>query len=295
MEEMGRTDSTIQFVQPSEQSRSRWIGELCKAVAFMKKDMNIALSYKLQFIFQFLQIFFNVAVIYFIGKMLGEAGRTAILKEYGSDYFSFALVGLAINSYHKAGLVTVTNNIRQTMTQGTLEAICASPINYAWLLLCSSLWQFIFQSIRVGCYFATAIVVFGMRLPEANWLGGVVSLFLTAGVFLTLGIMSSSILILVKRGDPISWVLSGLGALLAGTMFPVKVLPWWLQVAGSYLPLTHSLEAMRQCLLTGAGLREVAINILALLGFIAFLVPVTIYVNTLCMRSAKKRGAFLTH
>lgn len=273
----------------------RMIDEIKKAVAFIKKDITIAISYRLQFVFQFLQIFFSVAVIYFIGKMLGNTGKSSLLREYGADYFSFALVGLAINSYLRVGLVTITNDIRQTMDQGTLEAMCAAPISYTWLLLCSSLWQFIFETVRVAFHFITAMLVFGMKLNHANWLGVTVSLALTAPIFLMLGTISCSILVVVKRGDPINWILSSLGALMAGTMFPITVLPPWLQKISLFLPLTHSLEATRRCLLAKANLGQVAGNIWALLGFILILIPLTVLISNFCMRYAKKQGSFSTH
>jgi len=271
------------------------IDELRKAVAFIKKDIAIVVSYRLQFVFQFLQIFFSVAVIYFIGKMLGGAGKSPLLKEYGADYFSFALVGLAINSYLRVGLVTITNDIRQIMDQGALEAMCAAPINYTWLLLCSSLWQFIFETVRVAFHFAAATLVFGMKLNRVNWVGVTMSLALTAPIFLMLGTISCSILVVVKRGDPINWILSSLGALMAGTMFPITVLPPWLQKISLFLPLTHSLEATRRCLLANATLGQVAGNIWALLGFILILIPLTILISNFCMRHAKKQGSFSTH
>ena len=292
---MHQQNCTINFEEVNAQRAGRLLDGLSKAIAFIKKDIKISISYRLQFVFQFLQIFFSVAVIYFIGKMLSIAGETSILKEYDTDYFSFALVGLAINSYLRAGLVTITNDIRQTMDQGTLEAMCAAPINYTWLVLCSSLWQFVFETVRVVFYFVIAMSVFGMRLPRANWPGVIFSLALTAPVFLMLGTISSSILIVVKRGDPINWVFSSLCSLLAGTMFPISVLPSWLQIVALYLPLTHSLEAARRCLLSGAGLKQISGNMCALLGFVIVLIPVTIFVNSKCMKFAKKRGAFSTH
>ena len=71
---------------------------LLKGWAFIKKDMKISVSYKLQFIFQFFQIFFSVALVYFIGRMVTESGVSRHLSRYGSDYFSFALVGLAVGA-----------------------------------------------------------------------------------------------------------------------------------------------------------------------------------------------------
>ncbi len=272
-----------------------FFSELGKAGAFIKKDMKISVSYKLQFVFQFLQVFFSIAVIYFIGRLLGQAGNSSVLKNYGGDYFSFALVGLAINSYLRAGLVTITNDIRQIMNQGTLEAMCATPTGYNWLLLCSSLWQFVFESIRVVCYFVVAILIFGMKLDNANWPAAFLTMALTAPIFLMLGMISCSILVVVKKGDPVNWVFSSLGALLAGTMFPVSVLPDWMQKIAFCLPLTHSLEAARRSLLAGADISQISANLWSLVVFIVILTPVTITINNLCMKNAKKNGAFSTH
>ena len=271
------------------------MGRLANAYGFIKKDMAIAVSYKFQFIFQFSQVFFSVAVIYFIGKMLGDSGNSSLLQVYGADYFSFALVGLAVSSYLKAGLVTITNDIRQTMNQGVFEAMCASPIGYKWLLLCTALWPFIFETIRVMLYFFVGIIIFGTRFKCANWLCAVFTMTLTIPIFLMLGITSCSVLVLIKRGDPVNWIFSNMSTLLAGTMFPIAVLPKWLRVIAHCLPLTHSLEAMRKCLLTGASVRQVYHHLVALFIFMVILFPITFLVSDICMKRAKRQGAFSTH
>lgn len=288
-------DTTTDHQNIKEPIFQELISGLSKACAFVKKDMAIAISYKFQFVFQFTQVFFAVAIIYFIGKMLDQTGGSSLLKAYGADYFTFALVGLAVASYLKAGLVTITNDIRQLMNQGALEAMCASPTGYKWLLFCSALWPFIFETIRVTFYFLVGILFFGARFPKANWLGAAVTLLLTIPIFLMLGMISSSILVLIKRGDPVNWIFSSASSLLAGTMFPIAILPKWLYIAALCLPLTHSLEAMRKCLLTGASVGQVYIHLLALLLFMAFLLPVTVLVSNICMKKAKKQGAFSTH
>lgn len=277
---------------------SQWndlIVSVAKGFAFIKKDMTIAVSYRLQFVFQFAQVFFGIAIIYFIGKMLNQSGESPLLKQYGADYFSFALVGLAVTSYLRAGLVTITNDLRQVMNQGTLEAMCSAPIGYKSLLLYGSLWPFLFETVRVVFYFLIGVGIFGMRLPEANWIGAVITMCITVPIFLMLGITSSSILVVVKRGDPVNWIFSSAASLLAGTMFPVAVLPGWLRAIAFCVPLTHSLEAMRRFLLMGASVREVWGSLLALLVFMVVLFPVTVWVNNICMQRAKVNGAFTTH
>ncbi len=102
-------------------------------------------------------------------------------------------------------------------------------------------------------------------------------------------------MIVVKKGDPINWVFSSVGALLAGTMFTVDVLPEWMQKLSVLMPLTHSLEAVRMSLLSGAGIVEKKNVLFALTGFCVLLLPVSIFINRYCMKIAKKRGAFSTH
>ncbi len=279
----------------SGESRSEYSGAFAIpsiAYAFIRKDLAIAVSYKLQFVFQFSQVFFGITVIYFIGKMLETGNPSPLLSKYGADYFSFALVGMAVNNYMKVGIVTVTNNLRQDMNQGILEAMCATPVRYWLLLLYSALWPFVFQTFQIGIYFLLGYTIFGLRLPHANWWAGAVSLTLIIPIFLMLGVISCSVLILVKRGDPVNWFFSSASGILAGTMFPVSVFPKWLRVIAMCLPLTHSMEAMRMCLLQGSSLLEIKGNILALLGFALCLAPLTILVNTICMNQARKQGSF---
>lgn len=266
-----------------------------KAAAFIKKDFKISLSYKLQFVFQFLQIFFGIAVVYFIGKMLSASSGSSSLASYDNDYFAFALIGIAINSYLRAGLVTITNDIRQTMDQGALEAMCAAPIGYTSLIIYSSMWQFMFESIRVVFYFAIAIFIFGMKFKNPNWPAALLAMALTVPIFLMLGVISCSVLIVIKRGDPINWLFSSMGSILAGMMFPVSVLPIWMQKIAMCFPLTHSLEAIRQSLIAGADFSQVLPSIYALTISIILLVPITLLINDQCMKYAKKAGAFATH
>jgi ABC-2 type transport system permease protein len=277
----------------------RWLcrgrEEVGRALAFVVKDMRIAASYRLQFVFQFSQVFFSVAVIYFIGRMMESAGAPAVLQVYGADYFSFALVGLAMNSYLKTGVVVVTNNIRQMMNQGTLEAVCAGPVGYTRLLFYMMLWPFVFETFRIGLYFLFGILLFGLRLEHANWMVAIITAALTIPTFVMLGIVSSSLLILVKRGDPVNWFFSSVSGLLAGTMFPVAVLPAWLRLVAFCLPLTHSLEALRRSLLAGATFREVQGHLLALALFATVLLPITVVMNHICLARAKRTGAFFTY
>ncbi|HEA69513.1 MAG TPA: ABC transporter permease, partial [Desulfobacterales bacterium] len=70
------------------------ISTLNKPAAFLKRDLQIALSYKLQFLLQFVGIFFSSMVFFFVSKLIG-GGISAQLAPWGGDYFSFVIIGVA--------------------------------------------------------------------------------------------------------------------------------------------------------------------------------------------------------
>ena len=287
-----RTSQLSKCLDAKQRESSEIIVTMALVLSFIRKDLAIALSYKMQFIFQLFQVFFGIAVIYFIGKMVSSGGSTPLLKQYGADYFAFAIVGLAINSYMKAGILTVTNDLRQSMNQGILESLCATPVRYWMLLFYSTIWPFVFETFRIGIYFIFGYIFFDLSLPQANWCGGLLVLLFTIPIFVMLGIISCSILVVIKRGDPVNWFFSSISGILAGTMFPISVFPKWLHSVALCLPLTHSLEAMRRCLLTGSDLSGVKLHLLVLIGFVLSLAPLTIIVNKICMNRARQQGSF---
>ena len=67
-----------------------------KLCAFVKRDFQTEISYRISFLLQVFGIFINVSVFFFLSKLLGTA-QMPQLAEYGGDYFSFVLIGIAFN------------------------------------------------------------------------------------------------------------------------------------------------------------------------------------------------------
>ncbi len=63
--------------------------------------------------------------------------------------------------------------------------------------------------------------------------------------FSGLGILSASYLLIFKRGNPVNWAILGLSSVVGGMMYPISVLPMWLQYVAWLTPVTYSLEGMR--------------------------------------------------
>jgi ABC-2 type transport system permease protein len=263
------------------------------ALAYLKRDLRTEASYRFSFFLQFFGIFFSVAVFYFISKMLGPAAMP-YLANYGGDYFSFVIIGLALAEYSGVGVSSFANSLRQAQTAGTLEAMLTTPTSLYTIILSSSLWDYLLTTLRVLVYLLVGLFFMGMRLANPNYLAAVLILLLTIIVFSSLGVIAASFIMVLKRGDPVTWAFSAFSSLLGGVYYPITVLPEWMQAIAKILPITYSLDGMRQALLNGASVRELGIDILALTLFSLLLFPLSLFAFRLAVRRAKVEGS-LTH
>jgi ABC-2 type transport system permease protein len=110
-----------------------------------------------------------------------------------------------------------------------------------------------------------------------------------------MGMISAAFVMVFKQGNPAGWVFGGVSSLLGGVLFPTSSLPDWLQRVSRILPLTHSLEAMRLTVLTGAGLKEVWLPIATLACFTAVLLPAGVFAFSLAVRRAKRTGSLIQY
>lgn len=257
-------------------------------MAFLKRDAAIAVSYKIAFVLQLSSIFVAVPLFFFMGKLI-PAAATDHFDSYGGNYFAFLLIGVAFVDYLAISLRTFNQSLRESQLMGTLEIVLLSPTSLTQLLIYSSLWVYLLTTVRFLLYLLLGWA-FGLELGHANLFGAVLVLALSIPAFASLGIITASATLVIKRGELLTTALSGASLVLGGVLFPVALLPPWLQAVAQLLPVVHALEAMRLALFSGAGLLELWRPLLVLLVFAAVLLPVSLYSFWLAVRMTKRSG-----
>ena len=260
--------------------------------AFLRRDLREALSYKFTFVSSLAGILFSTATFFFVSKLVPPGAPS--LAPYGGDYFSFAVVGVAFSSLlgiFQAGLPSV---IRNAQVSGTLEAVLVTPASVPTVLVGSSLYSFVFQTVRTVLHLAVAVLVFGMALGRVEWAGVAAVFALTALAFLSVGMLSASFILVYKLGNPFGWLLGGVSGLLGGVVFPVALLPAWLRWASALLPVTYALDGMRRSLLAPAGFAALLPDVVALAVFDTVLLPLGLVAFRAAVRKAKRDGT-LSH
>jgi ABC-2 type transport system permease protein len=261
-----------------------------RALAFLRRDWRLQLSYRFSFLLQFFGIFFNLLVFYFLSKLVGDSAAP-YLKPYGGNYFAFVLIGLAFSGYFGVGLNSFAANLREAQTTGTLEAMLMTPTRLSTVIMSSSIYDYGFVTFQVFVYLALGGLLFGVQLDKGNTPAALVVLVLTIIAMTSLGIIAASFIMVLKRGDPVTLLISSLAVLLGGVYYPIQLMPQWLQQLSRLLPITYSLDAMRRTLLADASFQDVMPDIIALAIFGLVLVPVSLLIFRYAVHRAKVDGS----
>jgi len=266
---------------------------LRKLAILFRRDLAVARSYRAAFVLELFYALFGAASFYFLSRFVDSPQLEKSLPQ-GTNYFSFVLVGLAFFDYLTVALHTFDESLQSARQNGTLENLLVTQTSLPVILAGSSLYPFVLLSLRTVIYLGWGAALFGFPVSNANWLGALLVLAASVLAFSGLGILSASYLLVFKKGNPVNWAVIGVSSVVGGMMYPVSVLPRWLQFIARLTPVTYSLEGMRAALLAGAGWRELWPSIAALLLFAAILIPLSFVIFAWALRRTKITGT-LTH
>ena len=258
--------------------------------AFLLRDFHTEISYRLGFLISIGGIFFRVILFYFLAVFIGDAAAP-LLRDYNGDYFAFILIGVAFGSYFGTGLSGFARALRQAQTTGTLEAMMMTPTPVSLIIVGSAVWSYAFTTFRVLVYLLIGTLLLGVNISQANYLGALVSLVLAIIAFASIGIITASVIMVIKRGDPITAVFGNLANIIGGVFYPVEILPDWLQAIANLLPITYALRAMRLALLSGASWTQLAPDLLTLVIFCVTLFPLSLLIFRFAVNRARQDGS----
>jgi ABC-2 type transport system permease protein len=259
---------------------------------FFLRDLAIARSYRLIFVFEIVQALLGVAAFYYLSRFIEVPSFSA--SQPAGGYFAFAIVGFAFFDYLSVALSAFDQSLEEARRNGTLEYLLVTQTSLPVILAGSAIYPFVILSMRTIVYLGWAVLLFGFPITQANWVGAVLVLLASILAFTGLGVLSASYSLLFKRGNPVKWIFVGVAGLVSGIMYPVTVLPRALQAMARLVPVTYSLEGMRNALLRHASIIALWPTLRALLLFAAVLLPASLAVFSWALRRTKITGT-LTH
>ncbi len=255
--------------------------------ALTRRDLIIELSYHFQLATALFGILMSVLTFYFLGRLVGDSDQ---LAQWEGGYFEFALIGLVVMAYSQVCVTAFGRSIAAAQTGGTFEILLASRVRLPTLMGGTLTVPLLLASVQAAVYLLFGWLLGGFTIPVSAIPLTVLLMLLTLGTFAAIGIGSAAIIILTKRGDPFSAVMMQASNALAGAIFPISVLPEWLQAVSHAIPAFYGMRGVRQLVLAGGGLADVWVDIAVLAGFNAVLIPLSLLALSHAVRVARITG-----
>jgi ABC-2 type transport system permease protein len=96
--------------------------------------------------------------------------------------------------------------------------------------------------------------------------------------------------LLIKRGEGLIALVGSVLVLLGGLYYPVGTLPAPLDTLAEIVPISHAVDALRETLLTGAGVGSVADDLLPVAAFAVVGLPLAGWAVEAALDACRRRG-----
>jgi len=265
---------------------------IAKAAAFFRRDLRIAVGYRVSFVESMVTLVLGLISIVFVSRLVNQ-GAPADLAPFGGDYFGYALIGVAFVLFVQSVSGQFASMVRGAQVTGTLEVLLSSRTSLPAFLGYSSLYGMAYALLRLVLALAVGAAFLGADLRADDAALALLVVVLTVATFAGIGIFAAAFVVWFKQPEPITAALTTASLMVSGVLYPTTVLPNWLESLAPLFPLTHTMSALRGALLEGASGVSSATDVVALAGF-AVLLPLSLVAFELAVRQAKAAGS-LSH
>jgi ABC-2 type transport system permease protein len=260
------------------------------AVGIARRDLAIYLSYRVRFLTTVLSGFFSLVLFYYISRLV-----TIGTFDSPDEYFAFAVIGLVIMEVLGSTLSLLPVNLRSELLAGTFERIVLSPFGPVAGVFSMTLFPFAL-SLAIGTMtLVVAAAAFGMDIQWSTAGFAVPVALLGALAFAPFALLlAASALTIKQAGMGAGFVVTGI-TLIGGFLFPVELLPDWIEWTSEVQPFTPALESLRYLLVGRPMEGELWVALLKVGLFAVVLLPVAFAVLRAAVQFAQRRGTIIEY
>lgn len=252
--------------------------------AFLRRDLRVAISYKIPFILEIAAIVFTVLTYIFVSKLISP-GRVP------GGYFAFVLIGLTVSGFLGAGVYQLGSNLRNEQIQGTLEALLASGVPIGGLAGGMAAYPFVSALWSAVIYVVVGALAGARAEPGANWLLALTALGIGAISFVAIGLVGAALVLIFRRAAAATGWLVAVLSLAGGELFPTALLPGWFRALANVSPYTQTLRLIRSAVLEAGGWADGASTLIVLAVMALGYGAIGIGALALGLRHARRTGS----
>ena len=192
-----------------------------------------------------------------------------------TSYFDFIAPGMMMMTVMMSVMTGLPEAITMERQLGTLDGVMVAPVNRLSIILGKALAQTARGLLQGLIIMLIAVTLFGVTI-QGSVLVVLGLLLLGVYSFVGLGITLTSIAKDQSTAVMIMMTIMFPMIFLSGIMFPVKMMPGFIQTISSFLPLTYAADAMRKVMVLGAGITQISTDLIILVVFGAVMLAIAV-------------------
>jgi ABC-2 type transport system permease protein len=241
----------------------------CIRWGLVKQQMSVQLLVRTLNFFSLSLFILQPAVFSAVGMLLSHAA--------GNDVpdLVYSVIGGGIMGMWSGIVFTSTYDITGDRRNGMLELITGSPTSLASVEAIRTFTNVLCGFFAVLIAFSAAMFIFDYSLNGANLWGAGISLLILLFAMWCSGVFLANFLAWSRISGTFVEYLEMPVAIFCGFMFPIRVLPDWMQTISGIFPIRWALEAMNESLLGMRDVRYLAEHWLLAIGLCLLLLVAT--------------------
>ena len=252
---------------------------------FSKRELIIWLAYKMNAIMWVLDTLFTTIIFFMLS--LVTSGSDISFFPYGSNYVTFVVLGLFVHFISFTNLGDPFPRVARIYWGGTMDLYMLSPLSYFTPML-GIMFRGVIDdyprsilALLFGWLFFGAVFTFNSPLILL-----LILIFILISTF-GIGMISASSFYLFnfkQNTEPVKFIFQDvIIALTAGYYYPITVLPYPLQVLGSFIPVLPLQLALQ-------GISPIALDIIVLIIMSVVFLPLGWFMYVKGIEKARKDG-----
>jgi ABC-2 type transport system permease protein len=229
----------------------------------------------------------NTLTIVFIAKGINATGGNIDVNRATT----ILLIGAVIWSFLGIVFEFMTETVAWERWEGTIEYTFMAPLSRPVHLTGVGLFAVLYGVLRSAILFVIIAAVFGLHMPNADFVAALVILAVASVSFVGIGMMASVLpLISPEKGAQLGFIAQGTLLVISGVYYPVSVLPQWMEWLSTISPATYALRGIRHAILNGDGVVALWGDIWPLIVIGVVAIPLGLYIFGVGERHAKRHG-----
>lgn len=203
-----------------------------------RRQVNVQLRIRVFNLLSLSLFFFQPAIFSAVGMILARVAGQQVPN------LVYTVIGGGIMGIWSGLLFTSTFDILRDRRDGVLELIVGSPTSLGMVEAIRTFANVAAGLVSMLAAVLAAVLIFGYKFDGSNLAGALFSFFLVLVGMWTMGVFLSNFLAWSRLSGTFINYLEAPVAVVCGFMYPVSILPAWMQAISMVFPIRWALQAM---------------------------------------------------